>query len=1052
MVNERYRQKQRLGGGVTGEVWLATDTMLGREVAIKYLNSVEDDVHRDLFMAEARMLARLHHPGITTLFDAALGDGGYYLIMEYVAGQPLSQFIETGAYSLPEALDLGIDVLTALRYAHAQGVIHRDIKPDNVLITPEGAVKLTDFGFANLVSILRVKGDYQLGTPAYMPPEQFQGLAQPGSDLYAFGVLLYEMLTGGRLPFDDDNRLLIETWQTSPTPQPPPRPTPLRDYLPDAPLVLEHLLNRLLAAAPAERYPDAEAVLNVLRPIRARLQLGGSRVQLLTANDDGPPVGRDAHRLALQHAWQQTWAARRAQLVLVAGEAGVGKTRLVADFLSRTTAYPVFVGRGSEDDLPYAPFIEVMSRLIQRFPAVAGACTPAQQQHLAAHLPGVAGWLPAFNEPLPPVPAPQAQMTLFETCRLMFEQLGPAIVWLEDVTHLDESSQALLRFLRRRLTVPLLFVATCRSDEAPAPWWAGGEPPLTLELEPLSEADTGLCLAGLLNGPVDPQAVSAVYRRSHGNPLFIEETRRHMQASGELVRNEAGEWVYRRQGRSGSLPPTLVNIFQRRLSRLSIPARQALSLAALLGAEFDFAVWVEALADQRLALDSLDESLALRLLVDHGDDRYRFNPSNLAPALADSLSSSRRRLAHSRLLDILRRRPGVEPAQIAPHAQAAGLTAEAATCWQEAGRRAAAANAPGAAIAAFEAANALAPALENHETLGGLYRQQGQSQPAIAALKQAYALAETPAERARVLNSLAFVYWLYDQYEPARQAAAAALRLPGAPAESQAVAHSHLGMIAWLRGQFGPAESHCAAAVKTLRAMLAEPELPAADQRRLADLLAGAANRLGLVAISLGRFQPATSAVTMALRLRERLGDVWGEAFCRNNLARIAIDENEPGAAQQQLRQAEQLFSRIDSQDGLMVVYANRGRLRLARSEPAAAQTALNEALRLAIDIGKWSAYGLGDIYLLLAEAKMALGEPDRAEAALNEALRLVETAGNTEYIALGYALRSRLRREQGDAAAAVHSRDLAAQHAAATGSAWLEQRARRLAGEAAYA
>lgn len=1046
-MDRRYERKRRLGGGVTGEVWLATDTVLGRDVAIKYLNAVDDAVHRDLFMAEARMLARLNHPGITTLFDAALGAGGYHLIMEYVDGQPLGQFIETGNYDLKDALTLAVKILSALRYAHQQGVIHRDIKPENVMLTADGKVKLTDFGFANLVSILQIKGEYQIGTEMYMPPEQFQGLAYPTSDLFSFGVMLYELVTKGELPFSHESRLLLETLHGSQGAS--PRPTPLRNYAPDAPLVLEHAINRLLAAAPAERYPSAEAILNVLRPVRARLEFGGSRIQLLSANDEGILVGRDSQRLALHYAWQQTWNTRAPQPVIVTGEAGVGKTRLVADFLSRviTPHYPVFIGRGG-DNLPYAPFAGALVAFIQRFPAIVGACSPSQQQLLAAYLPGAAQLLPISGICPPEMPAQQLQLELFETIRLMLEQVGPAVLWLEDVTHLDESSQALLRFLLRRLQSPVLFVATCRSDEAPpAPWWAACEAATMIDLEPLSETDTAACLTGLLSGPVDSLAVSAVYRRSHGNPLFIEEVRQYMLDTGELARNqESGVWEYRRQGRSGSLPPTLINAFQRRLSRLSSPARQSLSVAALLGDEFEFSVWAVALNDQGLALDSLDEALGLRMLSDLGDDRYRFNPANLAGALSDSLSSARRKAAHQKLFDILRQR-NAAPAQLAYHAQEGGLTNEAAAHWQLAGRHAAASNAVLTAIAAFEAANALSPVLENHEMLGKLHRQTGQAQPAIDALKQAYRLADAPPAQARVLNSLAFTYWLYDQYEPAHKTATSALQLVGATEETRAVAQSHLGMIAWLTGRFGEADEHCLNAVRTLRAMLNDPVWPPLEKRRLAESLAGAANRLGLVKISLGEWPAAKSIVTLALQLRQRLNDVWGEAFCWNNLAKIAIETGEPDGAEIHLQKAVDLFSKIDSQDGLMVAYTNQGRRLLALGRAVEAQEVLNRALQLALDIGKWSAYGLGDIYLLLAEAKITRNNLAQAETALAEALHLVETAGNLEYIALGYALRSQLQQRQGQAAAARQSYDLATQKARETGSEFLLRRVGQIAG-----
>jgi len=1027
---ERYNLRQKLGAGTTGEVWVATDTVLERPVAIKFLHAVDDDTHRELFSAEARMLARLHHPGITTLFDAALEEK-CYLVMEYVPGRALDEILAAGAMPLKEALAMGIRILEALRYAHTQGVIHRDLKPDNVMVTPEGEIKLTDFGFANLAALLRRGSDLQLGTPAYMPPEQIRGTpADERSDLYSFGVMLFELLTG-RLPFEaDDPELLL----TAHLKQAPPS---IRAYLPDAPLIIEHALGRLLAKDSRQRYPSAEALLNVLRPALARLQYSASHLKLLTVNDTTPMVGRETARLALQQAWRKAVAAASPQLVIISGEAGIGKTRLAADFLGQS-AYPVFVGRG-DADLLYAPFSEIFTDLLRRYPGAAAACTPAQRYALRSHLPGISDLLPVEDLPLAVSPA-QQQIEFFETVRVILEQLGPLTIFLDDATRLDESSLALLRFLVRRYPAALLLIAACRSDEAALAWWS--EVDYTgLELPPLSEDDSLVYLAGLAGGDVSPEAGQAVYRRSHGNPMFIEETMRHMVETKELVRDAGGRWSYQRRAKSGSLPPAMVNIFQRRLSRLSKIAQSPLAVAALVGDEFEFGVWAEALdGDTKLALNSLDEALTQRLVIDQGDDRYAFNPANLTGPLVESLSTPRRRLLHQKIASILRRVEGVEPARLATHYQAAGLTDEAAECWRQAGQRAAAANSLTAAVTAFEQANALRPALESCELLGGLYRQLGRALKATEALNQGLELAESPAERARLLNHLAFVYWLYDQYRPAFEAAKQALTLPGAPPEAQAVSRSHLGMVAWLIGKLADAEQQCTLAVQLLRQQGNEPELAAAW------------NRLGLVYFSLGQWDKAEKLFTVSLEARTRLNDWWGQAFARNNLAKVALERGDFGTAERELDAAGQIFNRIDSQDGLMVVYTNQGRRLLYQGQNQAALQSLNHALRLALDIGKWSSYGLGDIYLLTGEARLNLGDLTGANTALTEALRLVTAAGNQEYIAAGYALQARLAAMQKQPVEALAALNAARTLAGQVGGSRLPARVDQWAGEAAYA
>jgi serine/threonine-protein kinase len=234
---ERYVPQRKLGGGGMGEVWLATDTLLNRPVALKYLIA-NDKIHKDFFLSEARTLASLNHPNITFIYDAKFDpkQDAFYLVMEYVEGQSLANLLERWSGPLPAeiVLDVMNGVLQALQYAHEKGIVHRDIKPANVMLQKEG-VKLTDFGIAGLISLLSEGADYLVGTPAYMSPEQIDGHGLDGrADLYSLGVMLFEMLSGGQLPFSYDRESEIFEAHLS---EPPP---PLRQLSPEVHPALEH--------------------------------------------------------------------------------------------------------------------------------------------------------------------------------------------------------------------------------------------------------------------------------------------------------------------------------------------------------------------------------------------------------------------------------------------------------------------------------------------------------------------------------------------------------------------------------------------------------------------------------------------------------------------------------------------------------------------------------------------------------------------------------------------------------------------------------------------
>jgi serine/threonine-protein kinase len=260
----RYELAERIASGGMGEVWRGRDTTLGRQVAVKVLRPemAEDDGFRARFENEARHAAALHDPRIATVFDfgdevdSAAGRRTAYLVMEYVPGRPLSALLP-GPLPVDRAVDLVAQVAEGLAVAHAAGIVHRDVKPGNVLVLPDGRAKISDFG------ISRARGAASLtdtgtimGTPHYVAPEVAQGQeATPASDVYSLGVVLYECLAGGR-PFAGDTPVAIALAHLRDEPRPLPA---------DVPAPLRSLVTRSLAKDPADRPSDAGAFAAALR-------------------------------------------------------------------------------------------------------------------------------------------------------------------------------------------------------------------------------------------------------------------------------------------------------------------------------------------------------------------------------------------------------------------------------------------------------------------------------------------------------------------------------------------------------------------------------------------------------------------------------------------------------------------------------------------------------------------------------------------------------------------------------------------------------------------
>ncbi|HEX4188295.1 MAG TPA: Stk1 family PASTA domain-containing Ser/Thr kinase [Solirubrobacteraceae bacterium] len=270
IIDGRYRVLSRLGSGGMADVYLAEDQLLGRQVAIKLLHHqfAEDQEFVERFRREASSAAALSHPNIVGIFDRGEWNGTYYIAMEYVPGRTLKAIVrEEGALDPTAAIDIVIQILRAARFAHRRGVIHRDLKPHNVILDDEGRARVTDFGIARAgASDMTLTGSI-MGTAQYLSPEQAQGhTVTASSDLYSVGVILYELLTGA-VPFEGETAVAIAFKQVSAEPRPP------SELNPRLPASIDVVVLRALAKDSAHRYADAEEFITVLQHERQTLAL-----------------------------------------------------------------------------------------------------------------------------------------------------------------------------------------------------------------------------------------------------------------------------------------------------------------------------------------------------------------------------------------------------------------------------------------------------------------------------------------------------------------------------------------------------------------------------------------------------------------------------------------------------------------------------------------------------------------------------------------------------------------------------------------------------------
>lgn len=558
------------------------------------------------FRREAAAIARVRHAGLAAIFEVGEADGKPYLVMEHVEGRTLAVALDRGPLPEPTAVAVGRSLAAALAEVHRRGLVHRDVKPANILLDEAGRTRLVDFGFATRTGST-VEDEYA-GTLRYCAPEQSGMRSRPidgRADLYALGAVLFECATG-RPPFEAasaEELLRLHAFS------PPPEPRSLR---PDLSPALAAIITRLLAKDPDERYASGDSLLYDLErldAVEAALRRGeeaalGSRDEGAEAAFESPLVGRDGEIGRLEERWSEAERGRGGA-VLVEGEPGSGKSRLVAELVESARRGGALVLQGKcagGQAAPFGPLREAVEGHLRGLRRLARPEREAALDRLRAAAaeagpllrrlaPGLAAYLGEAVEP------PEAHEQFFDAAASFLLRLGgeaPLLLFLDDVQWLDDGSAQVVRRLAGRLSQGrALLAAAGRNDAASAAGLeriaadVGAALGLRLRLGPLAEEHIGRLVSAHLGGwPVDPDLVDRIAARSEGSPFAAGEYVRALLEAGRLVPSW-GRWSADERALDGlDLPRDVLALVERRVADLGERTREVLRAAAVLGVRF----------------------------------------------------------------------------------------------------------------------------------------------------------------------------------------------------------------------------------------------------------------------------------------------------------------------------------------------------------------------------------------------------------------------------------------------------------------------------------
>ncbi|MCI0729088.1 MAG: tetratricopeptide repeat protein [Chloroflexi bacterium] len=970
VIKNRYQIQEKVHENQLGAILKATDLQNNQTVILKLINPAFSLETIKRLKRQTQQLLGADHPHLTKILTWDQDAGHYFLVEEYMAAPTLHTWLASGPAE--QAARIAEGIMLALDYGHSRGVLHTGLTPQSVFVTETG-VRVSSFGLGRVEEgrqLLRTP--LLVLNPAYISPEQILGQSlDTRTDLYSLGVILYQLFTG-RLPFEGTVKVTMEGHLSRP-------PRPPRELNPAISLSLEHLILKLLAKNPNERYASARQVLAVWNNL-------GAHVESPARRRGNPLVDREKQLQTLLACWDEA-SAGRGQIVFIEGESGIGKSSLAHELAARSKAPVVLTGYGQEGErTAYYLFAQVLCAYVATVPP---ELFDERAQPLLSNLtrlvPEIYQILPDLSPPWPLEPE-QEQLRLMVSLTQFIRQATEKRPWLlilDDLQWADPGSLELFRYLSRHLpALAILVLGLYRETELGRghPLWEmlrdlGSHPTYRrFLLERLDRQGVERVLADMWQQPVPAAFIEKIYQHTEGNPLYIEEVAKGLVEEGTVA------W---QDGRLRFLALTDVNLpssvheaVWRRIAHLNRETQALLHQAAVLGQTFKFDDLQEMSGRSgREVLESLDTALERQLVQEvPGDTMLRFRHFEIQRVLYADLGPLRRRILHRQAGEALERRAMPRPERIAVelvyHFGEAGETGKALVYGLEAARQAQVAYANDQALERYNQVLALLDLMDPeerppswqelrflaHKSIGEVLTLVGRYDAALVHCTSAWQLfaseqipAVSPHQLADLCRQTAEIHERRSEFEVALEWLGKGFRFLDENEPGPELARLYI-LLGWVRIGQGRYE----AAQAPLQRALA-----LAQSTHLRQVEASSFRRLGSVAWHTGNYGQAMTHWRHSLGIYQEIGDQQGESKALNNLGLIMRDRGDYLEAKQYFEQALAISQEIGDRWHEGLTFNNLSYTLRGLGNYEATRWHLEQALAISQEIGDRQLEGL---------------------------------------------------------------------------------------------